>query len=45
MKDKIKDKGELKRVIERLKKEGKGIVSTNGCFDMIHVGHTRYLDQ
>lgn len=45
MKDKIKDKGELKKVIERLKKEGKRIVFTNGCFDMIHVGHTRYLEE
>lgn len=29
--------------IERLKKEGKKIVFTNGCFDILHVGHTRYL--
>lgn len=32
----------LKRV-ESLKKEGKTIVFANGCFDLIHVGHIRYL--
>jgi D-beta-D-heptose 7-phosphate kinase/D-beta-D-heptose 1-phosphate adenosyltransferase len=33
----------LKTVIERLKAEGKKIVFTNGCFDIIHIGHVRYL--
>ncbi|HNQ77390.1 MAG TPA: D-glycero-beta-D-manno-heptose 1-phosphate adenylyltransferase [Acidobacteriota bacterium] len=28
---------------ERLKSEGKTLVFTNGCFDILHVGHTRYL--
>lgn len=32
-----------KKEIERLKKEGKKIVFTNGCFDILHIGHTRYL--
>lgn len=45
MKNKIKDRKELKTVTERLKKEGKRIVFTNGCFDLIHVGHTRYLEE
>lgn len=45
MKDKIKGKEELRRVVARLKKEGKRIVFTNGCFDLIHVGHTRYLEE
>ena len=44
MKNKIKDKEDLKKVVERVKKEGKRIVFTNGCFDLIHVGHTRYLE-
>ena len=30
-------------VITRLKQDGKRIVFTNGCFDIIHVGHIRYL--
>ena len=45
MKNKIKERKELKTVTERLKKEGKRIVFTNGCFDLIHVGHTRYLEK
>jgi len=28
-----------------LREEGKKIVFTNGCFDMLHVGHVRYLRQ
>ncbi|MEW6615758.1 MAG: D-glycero-beta-D-manno-heptose 1-phosphate adenylyltransferase [Thermodesulfobacteriota bacterium] len=45
MKKKIKGKEDLKKVVERVKKEGKRIVFTNGCFDLIHVGHTRYLEE
>lgn len=30
---------------ERLRKAGKKIVFTNGCFDLIHPGHVRYLQQ
>ena len=29
----------------RLKQEGKRLVFTNGCFDILHVGHIRYLQQ
>lgn len=29
--------------VARLKSEGKRIVLTNGCFDILHVGHVRYL--
>ncbi len=28
---------------ETLRSEGKTLVFTNGCFDILHVGHTRYL--
>lgn len=28
----------------RLRGEGKRLVLVNGCFDLLHVGHTRYLD-
>jgi rfaE bifunctional protein nucleotidyltransferase chain/domain len=34
---------ELSRKIEALKSQGKKIVFTNGCFDLLHVGHVRYL--
>ncbi len=29
--------------IERARAQGKRIVFTNGCFDLLHIGHTRYL--
>jgi rfaE bifunctional protein nucleotidyltransferase chain/domain len=41
METKIKSRYELIPLIEKLKKEGKKIVLTNGCFDIIHVGHVR----
>ena len=31
--------------LNNLKKKGKIIVFTNGCFDLLHVGHIRYLAQ
>jgi rfaE bifunctional protein nucleotidyltransferase chain/domain len=33
----------MKKILARLKVEGKKIVFTNGCFDILHVGHVRYL--
>ena len=35
---------ELAAIVAHLKREGKRVVFTNGCFDLIHVGHTRYLE-
>jgi rfaE bifunctional protein nucleotidyltransferase chain/domain len=32
------------RLAERLRAEGKRIVLANGCFDLLHVGHVRYLE-
>ncbi len=40
---KIKTLEQLKPLIEILRAAGKKIVFTNGCFDLIHTGHTRYL--
>lgn len=34
---------DAKKEMDRLKKQGKRIVFTNGCFDILHIGHTRYL--
>ncbi|MBN1663770.1 MAG: D-glycero-beta-D-manno-heptose 1-phosphate adenylyltransferase [Deltaproteobacteria bacterium] len=34
----------LKEKIDALRREGKKIVFTNGCFDILHVGHARYLN-
>jgi len=41
--EKILDWEELKNIIVNLKAKGKKIVFTNGCFDIIHIGHVRYL--
>lgn len=35
----------LKEIIDREKEKGKRIVLANGCFDLIHVGHIRYLKE
>jgi rfaE bifunctional protein nucleotidyltransferase chain/domain len=35
--------GEAAALAERLRAEGKRIVLANGCFDLLHVGHVRYL--
>jgi D-glycero-beta-D-manno-heptose 1-phosphate adenylyltransferase len=35
---------ELGRRCAGLKSEGKKIVLANGCFDLLHVGHVRYLE-
>ena len=40
---KILSREQLKKEIERLRQGGKKIAFTNGCFDILHVGHTRYL--
>jgi D-glycero-beta-D-manno-heptose 1-phosphate adenylyltransferase len=34
---------EIADVAEELRSQGKKIVFTNGCFDILHVGHVRYL--
>ncbi len=39
----IRDHQELKRVIDAERSKGKKIVFGNGCFDLLHVGHVRYL--
>jgi len=39
----IKSRKEIKEIRAQLKKEGKKVVFTNGCFDLIHSGHVDYL--
>lgn len=41
----IKTKEEIYLLSSRLKKEGKRVVFTNGCFDILHVGHVKYLQE
>ena len=44
-KDKIIDRAKIKDIITQRKNEGKRVVFTNGCFDIIHAGHVRYLTE
>src|SRR6266404_2748750 len=41
--DKLTVRGDLARVASQLRERGKRIVLANGCFDILHVGHVRYL--
>lgn len=42
---KLVNRAELKKLGKKLRKEKRKIVFTAGCFDLIHVGHARYLAQ
>ena len=41
--DKIKSLSQIKALSHRLRSQGKKIVTTNGVFDILHLGHTSYL--
>src|SRR5215831_1554187 len=43
MSGKIVDFQELSERSKQLRAAGKKLVATNGCFDLLHVGHVRYL--
>ena len=43
MSPKIIELKDLSDRCEKLRSAGKKIVATNGCFDLLHVGHVRYL--
>lgn len=42
---KITSRQELRRWIEQWQKKGEEVVFTNGCFDIIHLGHIDYLEK
>ncbi|MBI4698093.1 MAG: adenylyltransferase/cytidyltransferase family protein, partial [Nitrospirae bacterium] len=44
-KNKIVDRQRLKEIVLQCREDGKKTVFTNGCFDIIHVGHVRYLTE
>jgi len=44
MMKKIKPQRELFKILEQERSLGKRIGFTNGCFDILHVGHVRYLN-
>ena len=39
------DRIKISEIVTSLKAKGKRIVFTNGCFDILHVGHVRYLKE
>lgn len=41
----IINRKDIQKLSENLKNQGKKIVFTNGCFDILHVGHVRYLKE
>jgi D-beta-D-heptose 7-phosphate kinase/D-beta-D-heptose 1-phosphate adenosyltransferase len=45
LEEKIKRISTLKKIIFQLRRSGKKIVFTNGCFDLLHYGHARYLEE
>ena len=42
---KIKSPRALRAALSRARRRGRRIVFTNGCFDLLHIGHIRYLEQ
>jgi rfaE bifunctional protein nucleotidyltransferase chain/domain len=38
-------RAEVRALGDRLRREGRRIAFANGCFDILHVGHVRYLEQ
>lgn len=42
---KILEQNDLVQKLQTLRKSGKSVVFTNGCFDILHVGHVRYLSE
>jgi rfaE bifunctional protein nucleotidyltransferase chain/domain len=45
MRRKVLQRDALVEVVKNLRDRGKKVVFTNGCFDLIHLGHVRYLGE
>jgi rfaE bifunctional protein nucleotidyltransferase chain/domain len=45
MNQKVLSLSALKQRADELRQAGQRLVLTNGCFDLLHVGHVRYLQQ
>ncbi len=35
----------IRKIVEEIQAGGETVVTTNGCFDILHVGHVRYLEK
>jgi rfaE bifunctional protein nucleotidyltransferase chain/domain len=44
IRSRIRERSELINIVETARKRGHRIVFANGCFDVLHVGHVRYLE-
>ena len=42
---KIMERNDLARIVRQHQQRGERMVLTNGCFDLLHIGHMRYLQQ
>jgi D-beta-D-heptose 7-phosphate kinase/D-beta-D-heptose 1-phosphate adenosyltransferase len=45
MTSKFKTVSELAQLAATARRDGRRVVFTNGCFDLLHIGHTRYLQE
>lgn len=45
MNQKVVNPDHLASIAETLRRQGRKLVLTNGCFDLLHVGHVRYLEK
>ncbi len=43
--DKIVERDRLREIVAQAKRQGHRVVWTNGCFDLLHVGHILYLEK
>jgi D-beta-D-heptose 7-phosphate kinase/D-beta-D-heptose 1-phosphate adenosyltransferase len=41
----IKNFDQIERIVKRLREQNRRIVFTNGCFDILHAGHVKYLEE
>jgi D-beta-D-heptose 7-phosphate kinase/D-beta-D-heptose 1-phosphate adenosyltransferase len=44
LEEKIRTPGELRLLVSQLQAQGKKVVFTNGCFDLLHAGHIKFLE-
>ncbi len=42
---KLVSQDEIVKIVKELQNSGKTVVTTNGCYDILHVGHVRYLQK
>ena len=45
LEDKIRPPAELRLLVPQLQAQGKRVVFTNGCFDLLHAGHINFLEE